>query len=107
MTPLVAGEDVSKLPPSMEYIFWIPIMRDFVKDQVSIYSIDGNVTWRCGANGTRYALMGKTGSSCMLVRIQPLPYIAVYYNGYGGLAQRLGQSAYNGLKSVQLTHPPP
>lgn len=39
----------------------------------SIYSIDGNVTWRCGEIGIRYALMGKTGSSCMLVQIQPLP----------------------------------
>ena len=40
---------------------------------MSIYSIDGNVTWRCGEIGIRYALMGKTGSSCMLVRLQPLP----------------------------------
>lgn len=38
-----------------------------------IYSIDGNVTWRCGEIGIRYALMGKIGSSCMLVRLQPLP----------------------------------
>lgn len=39
----------------------------------SIYSIDGNVTWRCGEIGIRYALMGKTGSSCMQVQILPLP----------------------------------
>ena len=40
---------------------------------VSIYSIDGNVNWRCGEIGIRYALMGKTGSSCMQVQILLLP----------------------------------
>ena len=43
MTPLVAGEVVSKLPPSMEYIFVFPtneVPSDFVP--LSIYSIDGN-----------------------------------------------------------------
>ena len=73
MTPLVVGEDFSKLPPSMEYIFVFPtneVPSDFVSS--SIYSIDGNVNWRCGEIGIRYALMGKTGSYCMLVRLQPL-----------------------------------
>lgn len=43
MTPLVVGEDFSKLPPSMEYIFAITtneVPSDFVLS--SIYSIDGN-----------------------------------------------------------------
>lgn len=98
MTPLVVGEDFSKLPPSMEYILSLRVAYMFKRSYrtclKSIYSIDGNVTWRCGEIGIRYALMGKTGSSCMLVRLQPLPYITVYYNGYGGFAQRLGQGPY-------------
>lgn len=71
----------------MEYIFAFNLNcgRYFNEAGIllkSIYSIDGNVTWRCGEIGIRYALMGKTGRSCMLVRLQPLPRnIAVYYNG--------------------------
>ena len=74
MTPLVVGEDFSKLPPSMEYILSLRVSYMFKRSYrtclKSIYSIDGNVTWRCGEIGIRYALMGKTSSSCMLVRIQ-------------------------------------
>lgn len=61
----------------MEYILSLHVAYMFKSPYrtrlKSICSIDGNVNWRCGANGTRYALMGKTGSSCMQVRLLPLP----------------------------------
>ena len=53
---------------------------------MSIYSIDGNVTWRRCEIGIRYALMGKTGSSCMQVQILPLP-VECYRLGFVGVVK--------------------